>query len=161
MRDLLHNSQLHRFVRQQPVAPAIAPSWRFGAGQGDQVRFGAPLQRAPVDPIGLRAFQCGLQTSLVEAFACPLDRGGGGLQHPGDLSVAERLCFGVFAKSALSRMRARFNLRAGALPEEMSLCRYSRSSSASSTRYFFFIAALLQRRISLRISRSTETSNQP
>src|SRR5215211_8158411 len=58
--------------------------------------FGAPLQRTLVDPIGLRAFQRGLQTSLVEAFARPLDRGSGGLQHPGDLSVAERLCLGVF-----------------------------------------------------------------
>jgi hypothetical protein len=61
------------------------------------VRFGAPLQRTLVEPIGLRAFQCGLQSSLVEAFACPLDCGSGGLQHPGDLSVAERLCLGVFA----------------------------------------------------------------
>jgi hypothetical protein len=61
--------------------------------------------------------------------------------------------------SALSRMRARFNLRAEAVPEEMSLCKYSRSCSLSSTRYFFFIAALLQRRISLRISRSIQTSN--
>ena len=43
--------------------------------------------------------------------------------------------------SALSRMRARFNLRAGALPEEMSLCKYSRSSLLSSTRYFFFISS--------------------
>ena len=59
--------------------------------------FGTALQRALVEPIGLRAFQRGLQTSLVKAFACPLDRGNGGLQHPGDLSVAECLSFGVFA----------------------------------------------------------------
>jgi hypothetical protein len=39
-------------------------------------------------------------------------------------------------------MRARFNFRAGAMPEEMSLCRYSRSSSVSSTTYFFLIERL-------------------
>jgi hypothetical protein len=128
--------------------------------QGDQVRFGTPLQRALVDPIGLRAFQRGIESSLLEAFARPLDYGSEALQHPGDLSVAERLCLGVFAyTSTRSRMRARFNLRAGAVPEEMSLCNYSRCCSLSSTRYFFFKAALLQRRISHRISRSIQTSN--
>ena len=35
-------------------------------------------------------------------------------------------------------MRARFKLRSGALPEEMSLCKHSRSCSLSSRRYFFF-----------------------
>ena len=79
MRDLLHDAQLHRFVRQQPQRPAIVPSWSFGAGQGDQVRFGAPLQRMLVEPIGLRAFQRALQSSLVVAFARPLDCGSGGL----------------------------------------------------------------------------------
>jgi hypothetical protein len=45
MGDLLHDAQFHRFVRQQPQSPAISPSWRFGAGQGDQRRFGTPFQR--------------------------------------------------------------------------------------------------------------------
>jgi hypothetical protein len=120
----------------------------------------APPKRALVEPIGLRAFQRALQSSLVEAFARPLDCGSRGLKHQGDLSVAERLWPGVFDYAwALSRMRARFNLRAGAVPEEMSLCKYPRCCLLSSARYFFFIAALLQRRISLRISRSIQTSN--
>jgi hypothetical protein len=79
MGDLLHDAQFYRFVREQPQRPAIAPSWRFGAGQGDQVRFGTPLQRTLVEPIGLRAFQRALQSSLVEAFARPLDCGSRGL----------------------------------------------------------------------------------
>src|ERR687889_378005 len=48
--------------------------------QGDQVRFGTPLQRTLVEPIGLRAFKRGPESSLVEAFARPLDCGNGGLQ---------------------------------------------------------------------------------
>jgi hypothetical protein len=59
--------------------------------------FGTALQRALVDPIGLRAFERGFEPSLVEAFACPLDCGNGGIQHLGDLSVAERLSLGVIA----------------------------------------------------------------
>jgi hypothetical protein len=47
--------------------------------QGDQVRFATSLQRTLVDPIGLRAFQRALQSSLVEALARPLDCGSGGL----------------------------------------------------------------------------------
>src|SRR4029453_19264372 len=59
--------------------------------------FGTALQRALVDPIGLKAFERGFESSLVEAFACPLDCSNGGIQHLGDLSVAERLSFGVIA----------------------------------------------------------------
>jgi hypothetical protein len=65
------------------------------------VRFSTPLQRTLVEPIGLRAFQRGLQSSLLEAFAeafaRPVNCGSGGLNHQGDLSVAERLCLGVLA----------------------------------------------------------------
>src|SRR3712207_9349837 len=97
MRDLLHDAKLDGLVRHKPQRPAIPSSWRFGASQGDQVSFGAPLQRALVDPIGLRAFQRSLEASLVKAFARSLYGGRGGLEHLGDLSVAERLSLGVFA----------------------------------------------------------------
>jgi hypothetical protein len=61
------------------------------------MRFGTALQRALVEPIGLRAFERGFEPSLLEAFACPLDCSNGGLKHLGDLSVAERLSLGVIA----------------------------------------------------------------
>src|SRR5215210_3639175 len=140
MGDLLHNSQLHRLVRQKPQRPAIATSWRFGAGQGDQVRFGTALQRTPVDRIGLRAFQRGLQTSFVLKRSRAL--WSVAMEVSSIWAIFRSLSFCASAclpTSALSRMRARFNLRAGALPEEMSLCKYSRCCSLRSTRYFFFI----------------------
>jgi hypothetical protein len=42
--------------------------------------------------------------------------------------------------SALSRMRARLSILAGALPAQMSLCNRSRSSAVSSTTYVFTVA---------------------
>jgi hypothetical protein len=46
----------------------------------------------------------------------------------------------VLAESALSRMRARLSIRAGAVPDEISLSKRSRSVFVSSTTYFFFTA---------------------
>src|SRR3712207_4843721 len=66
-----------------------------------QVRSGELRRVLPksalVDPVGLRAFQRSLESSLVKAFARPLYSGCGGLEHPGDLSVDECLCLGVLA----------------------------------------------------------------
>ncbi len=121
MRDGLDDTKLDSFVCQQPEAPAIAPSWRFGAGQGDQVSFGAPLQRALVDPIGLRAFQRGLQTSLVEAFARPLYGGRRRLQHLGDLTIDECLLIGMFADLGLEQdaSTVQFTCGSGASRDEL------------------------------------------
>src|SRR3712207_2746067 len=144
MRDLRHDAKLDGLVRQKPQRPAIPSSWRFGASEGDQVRFGAPLQRALVDPIGFRAFQRSLEASLVKAFARSLYGGRGGLEHLGDLSVAEHLSLGVFAyEVGFEQDAGSIQLTRGGVPAEMSLWRYARSCSVSSTRYFFFIAAHL------------------
>ena len=45
-----------------------------------------------------------------------------------------------FPTSALSRMRARLSILAGALPAQISLCKRSRSSWVSWTTYFFTLA---------------------
>jgi hypothetical protein len=61
------------------------------------MRFGTPLQRTLVEPIGLRAFKRGPESSLVEAFAPFGLWQWRSAEHPGDLSVAERLWLGMFA----------------------------------------------------------------
>jgi hypothetical protein len=164
MGDLLHDAQSSTALSASNLKDQ---RFRPRGGSEQPGRSGALrhalLKRTLVEPIGLRAFQRGIESSLVEAFARPLlNCGSGGLQSIRaicrSLSACAWGCLTV-TTSALSRMRARFNLRAEAVPEEMSLCKYSRSFSLSSRRYFFFIAALLQRRIRLKISRSIQTSN--
>src|SRR5215207_4261120 len=106
MRDLLHDAKLDGLVRQKPKRPAIPSSWRFRASQGDQVSFGAPLQRALVDPIGHRAFQRSLESPLVETFAHPLYGGRRRLEHLGDLTIDERLSRFLLARKISFACRA-------------------------------------------------------
>jgi hypothetical protein len=122
--------------------------------------FGTPLQRALVDPIGLRAFQRGLQTSFVEAFARPLDRGNGGLEHPGDLSVAERLDLGVFAYVCFEQDAGSVQLtRWGAARRDELVQVLSLFLAQLDEVFLFHSGSPPKTDLSLRISHSIQTSN--
>ena len=103
MGDPLHYAWLHRFVCQEPHAPALPTLRCLRAGQSDQTSLRPTIEGSLVDPIGLRAFECRLQTLPAKTLPYALHRGRGGLEHRGYLPVEERLSLGVFAYVSLKQ----------------------------------------------------------
>jgi hypothetical protein len=70
MADAFHNFPFDQFLPAQPQTPALGLLWLLATEQGDQVRFGLPIEFAFLGTRGLRATeQGGVESLLAKAFA--------------------------------------------------------------------------------------------
>jgi hypothetical protein len=146
MRDGLHHLQADQFVRQQAQRPALAAGRRVGAGNGNQVALRGPIQHPLIHPIRALARQCGLQPLLNTLATDASDGSRVHLQGPGNRGIRPRRPAPPSPWSALSRMRARVSIRAGAMPAPTSVRNWARSASDSSTAYLVLRMRGLQTR---------------